>query len=109
MQPGIAVAAIITAAAVAGGVVGAPGGLASAQPIAPGGAYQVIADLENQGYDVHIDRVGSAPINQCLVTSVRNPHDVTRTFWVRDKHDDDRRLITVVVRRYITVTLNCDV
>lgn len=105
MQPGIGVAAIIAAAAVAV----APSAVAVAQPIAPGGAYQVIADLENQGYDVHVDRVGSAPINECLVTSVRNPHDVTRTFWVGDKKDDNRRLITVVVRRYISVSLNCDV
>jgi hypothetical protein len=104
MHPGIGVAAILAAA----GVAVAPIGIANAQPIRPGGAYQVIADLESQGYDVNIDRVGNAPINQCLVTSVRNPQDVTRTFWVSDKHDEgDRELITVVVRRYITVSLNC--
>lgn len=105
MHPGTGVAAVLAAAAVAV----APAGVATAQPIAPGGAYQVIADLENQGYDVNIDRVGNAPINQCLVTSVRNPQDVTRTFRVGDKHDDDREFVTVVVRRYITVSLNCDV
>jgi hypothetical protein len=105
MRPGIGVAAIIAATA----AVVAPCAVAAAQPVAPGGAYQVINQLENEGYDVHIDRVGSAPINECLVTSVRNPHDVTRTLWVGDKHDDDRRLVTVVVRRYITVSLNCDV
>lgn len=106
MRPGIALAALITAA----GVAAAPGGIAAAQPIAPGGAYEVIGQLEDQGYDVHIDRVGSAPINQCLVTSVRNPQDVTRTFWVGEKGgkgNDRRRLVTVVVRRYITVSLNC--
>lgn len=105
MHPGIGVAAVLAAV----GVALTPAGAASAQPIAPGGAYQVINQLQDQGYDVHIDRVGSAPINECLVTSVRNPQDVTRTFWVGDKHDDDRRLITVVVRRYITVSLNCAV
>jgi hypothetical protein len=104
MQPGIALAAVLAGAAVAV----AASGVATAQPIAPGGAYQTIAELENQGYDVHIDRVGSAPINECTVTSVRNPHDVTRTYWVGDKNDDHRRLITVVVRRYISVTLNCE-
>jgi hypothetical protein len=104
MHPGIGVAAVIATA-----VAVAPTGVASAQPIAPGGAYEVINDLENDGYDVTIDRVGNAPINQCLVTSVRNPHDVTKTYWVGDKEDHDRRLITVVVRRYITVSLNCDV
>src|SRR5262245_8676357 len=106
MRPGIALAALIAAAGVA---VTTPG-VATAQPIAPGGAYDVINQLEDQGYDVNIDRVGSLPINQCLVTSVRNPQDVTRTYWVGEKGGkghDRRRLITVVVRRYITVSLNC--
>ena len=59
------------------------------------------------GYDVIIDRVGNAPLNQCIVTSVRNPQTQTRTFWVDEgKH---RRLVTVVVSRSINVTLNCDV
>jgi hypothetical protein len=104
MHPGIGVAAILAAAAVAA----TPAGAASAQPIGPGGAYDVIANLENEGYDVNVDRVGNNPINQCLVTSVRNPHNVTRTFRVNGKHDDDRdEVITVIVRRYITVSLNC--
>jgi hypothetical protein len=103
MHPGIGVAAILAAVAVAV----TPAGAATAQPIAPGGAYEVIANLESEGYDVNIDRVGNAPINECLVTSVRNPQDVTRTLRVSDKHDDDTELITVVVRRYVTVSLNC--
>jgi hypothetical protein len=96
---------------VAAGVVLAPGGVATAQPIAPGNAYATIGQLEAAGYDVHIDRVGSAPIEQCIVTSVRNPQDITRTFRVDNGRGDDRdrELVTVVVRRTITVSLNCDV
>ena len=32
-----------------------------------------IGQLEAQGFDVNVDRVGSAPLDQCVVTSVRNP------------------------------------
>ena len=94
-------------ATVALSVVFAPAGLAAAEPTQNGTAYQTIGTLEDEGYDVIIDRVGNAPINQCVVTSVRNPQTQTRTFWVGEGRD--RRLVTVVVSRSINVTLNCDV
>jgi len=97
----------VTAAIAAAGVMLAPTGLAMAEPTQQGNAFQTIGQLEDEGYDVIIDRVGNAPTNQCIVTSVRNPQTQTRTFWVDEgKH---RRLITVVVSRSINVTLNCDV
>ena len=101
----------MTGGIVAAGVVLAPGGLATAQPLAPGNAWATIGQLEAAGYDVHIDRVGSAPIEACIVTSVRNPQDITRTIRVDDGRgrDRDRDFVTVVVRRIITVSLNCDV
>jgi hypothetical protein len=102
MRTGWGVAATLAAAS----VVLAPAGLAMAEPTQAGNAYATIGTLEDEGYDVIIDRVGNAPINQCIVTSVRNPQEQTRTFWVDEgKH---RRLITVVVSRSINVTLNCD-
>jgi hypothetical protein len=103
MRTGWGVAATIAAT----GVMLAPAGLATAEPTPSGNAYQTIGVLEDEGYNVIIDRVGNAPINQCTVTSVRNPQTQTRTFWVDEgKH---RRLVTVVVSRSINVTLNCDV
>ena len=84
-----------------------PAGAAAAQPAVAGNAYQTIGQLEAAGYDVVIDRVGSAPINQCLVTNVRNPQEVTQTIAVGK--GEDREFITVVVSRSITVSLNCDV
>ncbi|HEX3289498.1 MAG TPA: hypothetical protein VHT50_33695 [Mycobacterium sp.] len=94
------------------GLALASGGLAAADPAPQGNAYATIGQLESQGYDVNIDRVGSAPLDQCIVTSVRNPQDITRTFFVdRGRGRDgklDRELVTVVVRRTITVSLNCD-
>ena len=88
------------------GVVIAPAGAATAKP-AGGNAYQKIGELESAGYNVVIDRVGSAPIGECFVTNVRNPQEVTQTISVGE--GKDREFITVVVSRSITVSLNCDV
>jgi hypothetical protein len=97
----------VTATVAAAGVLVASAGSAMAEPTENGNAAQTISLLEDEGYDVIIDRVGNAPVNQCIVTSVRNPQTQTRTFWVGKGRD--RRLITVVVSRSINVTLNCDV
>ena len=96
----------VAATAAAAGAILAPAGAAAADPAKPGNAYQVIGELEATGYDVVIDRVGSAPIGQCTVTNVRNPQEVTQTISVGD--DEDRDYITVVVSRSITVSLNCE-
>jgi hypothetical protein len=85
----------------------ATAGTAQADPIQSDSAYQTISVLEDEGYDVIIDRVGNAPINRCIVTSVRNPQTQTRSFWVGK--GKDRELVTVVVSRSINVSLNCDV
>ena len=103
MRTGWGVAATIAAA----GIIFAPAGLATTEPAQQNNADQTIGLLEDEGYNVIIDRVGSAPTNQCIVTSVRNPQTQTRTFWVDE--GTHRRLITVVVSRSINVTLNCDV
>jgi hypothetical protein len=93
------------AATAAASAILVPAGVAAAQPVQPGDAPRTIAELENAGYDVVIDRVGSGPIDECIVTSVRNPQEVTQTFAVGK--GEDREFITVVVSRSITVSLNC--
>ena len=64
-----------------------------------------IGQLEAQGFEVKIDRVGSAPLNKCEVIDVRNPRE--RTELVRVGGRGDRDFIPVVVRRTITVSLDC--
>jgi hypothetical protein len=101
----------MTGGLLAAGIALAATGIATADPIQPGGAYATIGQLEASGYDVNIDRVGSAPLDQCIVTSVRNPQDITRTIRVDNGRKGDKRdfdYIEVVVRRTITVSLNCD-
>jgi hypothetical protein len=88
-------------AAAACGAVFAPAGLAAAQS-----AVVTIGQLEVRGFDVTIDRVGSAPLSECVVTSVRNPHDQTELVRVKGR-GEDVDFVPVVVRRTITVSLDC--
>jgi hypothetical protein len=86
------------------GVIAAPAGLASAEE----SAQQVISRLQSEGYTVNIDRVGSGPIDQCVVTNVRNPQQVTQ--WVPyhgPGSHGDRVLVQVVVSQSISVSLSC--
>jgi hypothetical protein len=69
-------------------------------------ALVTIGALEAQGFDVKIDRVGSAPLSQCEVIDVRNPRDRTELVRVNDGRGD-RDFIPVVVDRNITVSLDC--
>ena len=87
---------LIALAAAACGLILAPAGLAQAEQ-----ADLTIATLEAQGFDVKVNRIGSAPLNECVVTDIRNPRE--RTKLVR-RGDD---LIEVVDRRTITVTADC--
>jgi hypothetical protein len=97
---------LMLAALVAGvcGAMAAPAGLASAEET----AQQVISRLQSEGYTVNVDRIGSGPLSQCVVTNVRNPQQVTQ--WVPYSgpgRDGDRVLVQVVTSQSISVTLNC--
>ncbi|HET7665971.1 MAG TPA: hypothetical protein VFK56_07860 [Mycobacterium sp.] len=92
---------MIALAATACGLILAPAGLASAES-----AVATIGDLQAQGFDVKIDRVGSAPLSDCVVTNVRNPKN--RTEFVPVLGDRDRGgVVPVIVDRTVTVSLDC--
>ncbi|KAB7760837.1 hypothetical protein [Mycolicibacterium mucogenicum] len=80
--------------------------LAPAAPAAAESAIVTIGQLEAEGFHVNVDRVGSAPLDQCVVTSVRNPQEQTRLIRVDGPGNRDQ-IIRVVVRRTITVSLDC--
>lgn len=89
------------------GVMAAPAGLAAAQE----SAQDTINRLQREGYTVNIDRVGSAPLSECVVTGVRNKRTVT-SFSPIDRigFDDDLHINAfnpVVVGRTVSVTVNC--
>lgn len=99
----------VVAAASLLGVLCASGGLAAAEPSNP---IQVIEQLESQGYTVHVDRIGSAPLEECTVIGIRNPQAVVQPNVVieRDRHGD---LVIgfeeVLLRLPISVSLDCTV
>jgi hypothetical protein len=92
---------LIGLAAAACGLLLAPAGLASADS-----AIATIGDLQAQGFDVKIDRIGSAPLSECIVTNVRNPRN--RTEFVPVLGGRDRGgVVPVIVDRTVTVSLDC--
>ncbi|BBY31479.1 hypothetical protein [Mycolicibacterium sediminis] len=64
-------------------------------------AELTIAQLEAQGFDVKVSRLGSAPLDECGVTDVRNAREQKRLQRIGDD------VVEVVVRRTIAVTLDC--
>jgi len=84
-------------AAAACGVILAPAAISHAQE----SAQLTIATLEAQGFDVKVNRFGSAPLNECVVTDIGNARDRTE---LRRRGND---LIEVVTARNITVTADC--
>jgi len=94
------------AAAIAGvcAAIAAPAGFASAET-----AQETINRLQSQGYTVTIDKIGTAPIDQCTVTSVRNPQSVTQLVpYIGPGRGGDRSiLVPQTVSQTISVSLNC--
>jgi hypothetical protein len=91
---------------------------ACASLIAPGiasaeeSAQATIKRLQDEGYTVNIDRSGSAPLSECVVTNVRNPKTVQQ--WVpyigpgRNGFGGDRALVLETISQSISVTLDCN-
>lgn len=97
---GIAVVAALAA------TVLAPAGTAWADQ----SAQDTINDFQRQGYTVTLDKIGTAPISQCIVTGIRNPHTVTQ--WMPYVGPglgsvDGTFLVPVVTSKSISVSLDC--
>lgn len=95
-------------AAIAGVAVAiaAPAGFAAAEET----AQATIDRLQSEGYTVTIDRIGTAPIDQCTVTSVRNPQNITQLvpYVGPGLGGSDRSLLLpATVSQTISVSLNC--
>ncbi|MGV9801538.1 hypothetical protein ACWDTP_26170 [Mycobacterium sp. NPDC003449] len=98
---------LIAALGSAAATLGALGALVTlAAPAQAESAALTIGQLEAQGFDVRLDRIGSAPLDQCVVTGIRNPREQTKLVHF-DGPGGRNRLVPVVVRRTITVSLDC--
>jgi hypothetical protein len=96
---------LIGLAAAACAAIIAPTAIASAES-----AQVTIGQLEAQGFDVKVDRIGSAPLSECVVTDVRNPRERTELAPViigGRGRNGNRDFVPVVVDRNITVSLDC--
>jgi hypothetical protein len=107
MRPSLILATLVTSVASVCASVAAPAVAHADQT-----AQQTIAQLESEGYTVNVDRVGSGRIEDCVVTSVRNPQDQTRTirdyYGRRDENGNRKyRIVEIVVSRSISVSLDC--
>jgi hypothetical protein len=69
---------------------------AAAAPAGPDPVQDTIARLESDGYKVILNRVGSAPLEQCTVSGVRPGRDVTELRQNRRDQTVERILYTTV-------------
>ena len=107
MRPSLTSATLATLAASVCVLV-APAGVAHADQ----NAQITINQLQLDGYTVNVDRVGSGRIQDCVVTSVRNPQIQTRTikdyYGKKDANGDRKyRIVEIEVGRTISVSLDC--
>jgi hypothetical protein len=98
MLPAIAVGAVVTAAL----------GLAGAAGAAPSGALdasQTVDQLQARGFDVIVNKVGTAPLDQCVVNAVRPGQTFSRTdSGVPGAMDD---IVTTVTAMTVFVDVAC--
>ncbi|BBX91009.1 hypothetical protein H5U98_07135 [Mycolicibacterium boenickei] len=86
------------------GVIGGSTAIASAEE----SAQDTINRLQSEGYTVTIDKIGTAPLEQCTVTSVRNPQQVSQLVpYVGPGLGGDRILVPSITSRTVSVSLNC--
>ena len=108
MRPSSLFTTLVTSAAAVCISLVVPSAIANAEQT----AQETINQLQSEGYTVNVDRVGSGRINDCVVTSVRNPQEQTRNvrdyYGPRDQNGNRKyRIIEVVVSRSISVSLDC--
>ncbi|MGV0644002.1 hypothetical protein ABQE44_11405 [Mycolicibacterium sp. XJ2546] len=86
----------IAASALAAAVVGfaAP---VSAAPSGPGNAEETISQLESEGYNVIVNRIGNAPLDRADVVSVRSGQTYTETNSKGVGHDLSTRVVNKTV------------
>ena len=94
----------ILAAAIACGAALASPGLASADEGET--ALETIQKLQAQGYTVRIDKIGTGSLDECVVTSVRNPQQFTQLKPLLGGNRDGI-LFPEIISQPVSVSLNC--
>jgi hypothetical protein len=94
----------IAAGALAGAAVGLAGAAAAA-PSGPSPIDSTINQLRSQGYQVVVNRVGTAPLDQCTVNAVRPGQMYSRTDSGAPGAGDD--IVTMVTGRTVYIDVAC--
>ena len=69
-------------------------------------AQETIRKLQDDGYNVTIDKIGTAPLSECVVTSVRNPQQFTQLKPLLGGGNDGV-LFPQIISQPISVSLDC--
>jgi hypothetical protein len=94
----------ISAGAFASAALGLAGA-ANAAPSGPASVDQTISRLQARGYQVILNKVGSAPLSQCAISSVRPGQTYSRTDSGVPGAGDD--LINTVTNKMVYVDVKC--
>ena len=92
----------------AGAIATAALGLAAAAAAAPSGtidASQAIGQLQARGFDVIVNKVGTAPLDQCVVSAVRPGQTFSRMDSGAPGAMDD--IVTTVTAMTVYVDVAC--
>jgi hypothetical protein len=80
-------------------------GVANAAPAGPAAVDQTVSQLQTDGYQVIVNKVGTAPLSQCAISAVRPGQTYSRTDSGAPGAQDD--LITTVTEKTVYVDLAC--
>ena len=78
---------------------------ANAAPSGPSSVDQTVSQLRSQGYQVILNKVGTAPPNQCAVSAVRPGQTFSRTDSGVPGAGND--VITTVTNKTVYVDVKC--
>jgi hypothetical protein len=99
---------ILVTSLVTGALASAALGLAGHSNAAPSGSPSVnatVSQLRAQGFEVIVNRIGTAPSDQCTVGAVRPGHTFSRTDSGAPGAGDD--LVTTVTNKTVYLDVSC--
>ena len=99
---------ILVTSLAAGALASAALGLAGIANAAPSGSPSVnatVSQLRAQGFEVIVNRIGTAPADQCTLDAVRPGQTFSRTDTGVPGAGDD--LVTTVTNKTVYVDLSC--
>jgi hypothetical protein len=80
-------------------------GIASAAPAGPSSVDQTVSQLQADGYQVIVNKVGTAPLSNCTTSAVRPGQTYSRTDSGAPGAQDD--IVTTVTDKTVYVDVAC--